>query len=1360
MKNMNGKQAEMKKALIFAAIAMLGFASCTKELMDPSKGDGGKGTSLTFSAIQQSFGTKAEIGETVSGITSINWQASDRLSVFDKDGNNNEFAAAGFNPANPTECDFEGTVATQSEDYTAIYPYNAGASISGTTISGICLPSNQKAVAGSFDPAAALMAAKTEGGARQLAFKNLVGYVKLTPAFDFKKIVLSAGSGDALAGAGSIDYSGSKPVFSIAPETKLSEITLSDEENTLSGEQAYYIAVPAGTLAAGWSISITAADGKVYVREAGKEITFKKNVIINLGELNTSNMEEVNYLTFSSTETQNFSLNSNNWTGSTDFWYKLGSSEWTQITFGQAIEFGGAKGKLKLRGQSIIGTAVDPSSFLNVTFSGTSPVECKGDIRTLVDYTDYLNANTENARFVGLFLNCSSLATAPELPSTTLTQGSYYGMFLGCTSLTEAPELPAITLAQNCYEMMFSGCTSLTEAPELPAATLTQRCYASMFSGCIALTEAPELPAATLTPYCYVSMFSGCTALSKVSIAATDIADISALGGWLEGTTPGTIYCTPEFKTCMESDPYLTQFLYGWTLANGDVTPYLTFSSTGDQTFTLKNNNGFTLGSGEKFEYKVGDGDWSPLNFDTPVEFGGSKGKLKLRGNSSKGTSSFDAEGYRQYCAVTFSGTSPVESTGDIRTLVDYENYSAAITGNARFMNLFEDCTVLTSAPELPATSLADNCYSFMFSGCSALTSAPSLPAKTLAEYCYRCMFSGCAALATAPSLPAKTLATECYLAMFEDCTALTTAPLLPATTLADGFYSSMFYGCSALTAAPELAAPALVSMCYSKMFCYCTSLTEIHLGATSGFEMLGQEGLHPLDGWLDRTSSGGIVYCTQELLDAAVAKPSIEGYVATHYDWTIAKGDFTPYLTFSSEGPQNFTFYKESFTLESGEKFEYKVGSGAWSALEFNTAIEFGGAKGTLKLRGNSSKGTASIDGDDWYWCTVKFSDSSVPVGCSGDIRTLVDYENYSTASTAGARFISLFEDCTNLTSAPDLPATILASDCYSYMFSGCTSLKTAPSLPGETLADYCYSYMFSGCSALETAPALPAITLAQGCYSSMFWRCTALTVAPSLPAETLADYCYQNMFCGCSALENAPELPAKNMTLFCYYRMFYDCKSLQIAPSLPAETLADNCYLRMFSGCSALETAPALPAMTLANSCYKEMFYNCTSLQAAPSLPATTLAPYCYDSMFSGCKSLSTAPETLPALELKDYCYQKMFQNCAFLKAPELPATTLAKGCYNAMFSVCTNMVSGPSVLPAKELLTDCYRFMFELCSKLTVIDIKATTNISSGLSGMLAYTADGTTGTINCTQEFKDAVTSNTSLVPSNWSTNVKY
>ena len=35
------------------------------------------------------------------------------------------------------------------------------------------------------------------------------------------------------------------------------------------------------------------------------------------------------------------------------------------------------------------------------------------------------------------------------------------------------------------------------------------------------------------------------------------------------------------------------------------------------------------------------------------------------------------------------------------------------------------------------------------------------------------------------------------------------------------------------------------------------------------------------------------------------------------------------------------------------------------------------------------------------------------------------------------------MFYNCTNLTTAPALPATTLASNCYSNMFYGCTSLQ-----------------------------------------------------------------------------------------------------------------------------------------------------------------------------------------------------------------------------------------------------------------------------------------------------------------------------
>ena len=61
----------------------------------------------------------------------------------------------------------------------------------------------------------------------------------------------------------------------------------------------------------------------------------------------------------------------------------------------------------------------------------------------------------------------------------------------------------------------------------------------------------------------------------------------------------------------------------------------------------------------------------------------------------------------------------------------------------------------------------------------------------------------------------------------------------------------------------------------------------------------------------------------------------------------------------------------------------------------------------------------------------------------CTGDIRTLIDYQNYQTASTNQTRFCHLFVDCHALATAPTLPATTLASGCYQGMFQGCTQLS-----------------------------------------------------------------------------------------------------------------------------------------------------------------------------------------------------------------------------------------------------------------------------------------------------------------------------
>ena len=281
-------------------------------------------------------------------------------------------------------------------------------------------------------------------------------------------------------------------------------------------------------------------------------------------------------------------------------------------------------------------------------------------------------------------------------------------------------------------------------------------------------------------------------------------------------------------------------------------------------------------------------------------------------------------------------------------------------------------------------------------------------------------------------------------------------------------------------------------------------------------------------------------------------------------------KAEFTPYVTFTAEKAQKFMM--TTYGNYKISELEYSVGKNEWTNVEANKEVEFGGTKGNLRLRGKNVNGTAS---GLTAHSTITFTDPNVEVACTGDIRTLLDWRNYSTVDTQNARFCSLFKDCAVLTSAPDLPAENLANYCYKSMFYGCSSLKTAPKLPAKILASECYTHMFNGCSSLKKAPELPAETLADACYASMFQDCYALESAPaSLPAKKMASQCYSWMFNGCSSLKVAPELPATELDRNCYCGMFFNCENLTTAPVLSATALVDYCYNQMFNGCTKLSS------------------------------------------------------------------------------------------------------------------------------------------------------------------------------------------
>ena len=206
--------------------------------------------------------------------------------------------------------------------------------------------------------------------------------------------------------------------------------------------------------------------------------------------------------------------------------------------------------------------------------------------------------------------------------------------------------------------------------------------------------------------------------------------------------------------------------------------------------------------------------------------------------------------------------------------------------------------------------------------------------------------------------------------------------------------------------------------------------------------------------------------------------------------DWntgTITEGSkaeqIIPYLTFTADEAQTFKMTTSGNYTISG--LEYSVKDGEWASVVAGTEITFGGTHGNLRLRGTNSKGTASA----WYASsTITFTDLTVNVACTGDIRTLLDWRNYNTVETGNARFCSLFGGCSVLTSAPELPAKTLADRCYHQMFSYCTNLVSAPVLPATTLAKFCYVLMFNNCKKLSTVTMLALeseITSKLGCVN-----------------------------------------------------------------------------------------------------------------------------------------------------------------------------------------------------------------------------------------------------------------------------------
>lgn len=258
------------------------------------------GSTITISASGEGAQTRTALaGGTGEDRNNVVFTASDKLAVFDLSNNIAEFTMIG-SPKSDGSADFAGTVNEDDDRYYALFPYSDEAASTLKTVSGSPaystlvseVPTIQQAVAGSFDPAAALSAgvAFKSGNSCTLQLYNLCSLIKFSIPDDitFSKVVFKANGGEDIAGAISARVShstGEVSQVSVSMEStgESSEVTL---QGTIKGGNWYYISVIPQELSSGFGIYFyDDNDAVVSSHVTSKEVTLSRNKILNLGEL-------------------------------------------------------------------------------------------------------------------------------------------------------------------------------------------------------------------------------------------------------------------------------------------------------------------------------------------------------------------------------------------------------------------------------------------------------------------------------------------------------------------------------------------------------------------------------------------------------------------------------------------------------------------------------------------------------------------------------------------------------------------------------------------------------------------------------------------------------------------------------------------------------------------------------------------------------------------------------------------------------------------------------------------------------------------------------------------------------------------
>jgi len=210
--------------------------------------------------------------------TSVVWDASDKVSVFDGKANR-RFIVSGSGAT----ADITGR-ATYASSYVLMYPYYDSAECSSSVVSTL-LPEVQYPVVGSFDPRAHLLCAKASSYAT-VTMKNACGLLGFTlSGTDVSSVKVITSGADNITGNVKVSVSDS-PVISGATSPVVSAYPA---EGDVFAPGTYYLCLAPATAASGIKVQLLKSDGTLWERTFTSPLTIERSTMTTIsGNLDDS----------------------------------------------------------------------------------------------------------------------------------------------------------------------------------------------------------------------------------------------------------------------------------------------------------------------------------------------------------------------------------------------------------------------------------------------------------------------------------------------------------------------------------------------------------------------------------------------------------------------------------------------------------------------------------------------------------------------------------------------------------------------------------------------------------------------------------------------------------------------------------------------------------------------------------------------------------------------------------------------------------------------------------------------------------------------------------------------------------------